>query len=98
MRGRIFLCAIFLLAPVAGRAQTPQKRDSVAKADSIAQADSIALVKQLEKELGSAPADTGNAADPTSNPNPAGSVAAAYRIGKFEISSQMIDNANALTP
>ena len=62
MRGRIFLCVTCLLTPIAGNAQTPQKRDSVAKADSVARADSIALVKALEKELGSPPADTGSAA------------------------------------
>ncbi len=38
----------------------------------------------------------GNAADATGNPNPAGSVADPYRMGKFEISEQMIDKANAL--
>ena len=38
----------------------------------------------------------GNAADTTGSPNPAGSVAVAYRIGKYEISEQMIDKANAL--
>lgn len=38
----------------------------------------------------------GNAADTTGDPKPAGSVAYAYRIGKFEISEQMIDTANTL--
>ena len=38
----------------------------------------------------------GNAADTTGNPNPAGSVPYTYRMGKFEISEQMIDKANAL--
>jgi alpha-tubulin suppressor-like RCC1 family protein len=38
----------------------------------------------------------GNAADTTGNPNPAGKVDYVYRIGKFEISEQMIDKANAL--
>ncbi|MCI0333897.1 MAG: formylglycine-generating enzyme family protein [Planctomycetes bacterium] len=38
----------------------------------------------------------GNVADTTGNPNPAGSVAQAYRIGQFEISEQMIDKANTL--
>ena len=38
----------------------------------------------------------GNPADTTGSPNPAGSVPYAYRIGKFEISEQMIDKANAL--
>jgi formylglycine-generating enzyme len=38
----------------------------------------------------------GNAADTTGNPNPAGSVPYVYRIGKFEISEQMIDKANIL--
>ena len=37
----------------------------------------------------------GNAADTTGNPNPAGSVPYTYRMGKFEISEQMIDKANA---
>jgi hypothetical protein len=38
----------------------------------------------------------GNVADTTGNPNPAGSVPYMYRMGKFEISEQMIDKANAL--
>src|SRR5690606_7183804 len=38
----------------------------------------------------------GNPADTTGDPNPAGSVSYAYRIGKYEISEQMIDKANAL--
>src|SRR5687768_14897228 len=38
----------------------------------------------------------GNAADTTGNPNPVGSVPYTYRIGKFEISEQMIEKANAL--
>src|SRR6478672_11985687 len=38
----------------------------------------------------------GNAADTTGNPNPAGSVPYAFRMGKFEISEQMIDKANTL--
>ena len=38
----------------------------------------------------------GNAADTTGNPNPAGSVPYTYRMGKFEISEQMIDKANAV--
>ena len=38
----------------------------------------------------------GNAADTTGDPNPAGSVPKTYRIGKFEISEQMIDKANVL--
>lgn len=33
---------------------------------------------------------------PDSNPNPAGAVPYAYRIGKYEISEQMVDKANAL--
>ncbi len=37
-----------------------------------------------------------NVADSTGAPNPAGSVAVNYRIGKFEISEQMIDKANNL--
>src|SRR5262245_27640883 len=40
--------------------------------------------------------DAGNLADTTGSPSPAGSVAYHYRIGKFEISEQMIDKANAL--
>src|SRR3954467_12978891 len=36
----------------------------------------------------------GNPAD--ANPNPAGAVPYVYRIGKYEISEQMIDKANAL--
>jgi formylglycine-generating enzyme len=38
----------------------------------------------------------GNLADTTGDPNPAGSVSYSYRIGKYEISEQMIDKANAL--
>ena len=37
----------------------------------------------------------GNAADTTGSPNPAGSVAYAYNIGKYEVSRDMIDKANA---
>ena len=37
----------------------------------------------------------GNAADTTGDPNPVGSVAQSYRIGKFEISRDMILKANA---
>jgi len=37
----------------------------------------------------------GNVADTTGAPNPAGSVPYAYRMGKFEISEQMTDKANA---
>lgn len=40
--------------------------------------------------------DAGNVADTAGSPNPAGSVAVEYRIGKFEISEDMIDKANAL--
>ena len=39
--------------------------------------------------------DPGNLADTTGVPNPAGSVPYTYRIGKFEISEQMINKANA---
>lgn len=39
----------------------------------------------------------GNADDTTGNPNPAGKVDYAYRMGKFEISEVMIDKANALS-
>jgi len=38
----------------------------------------------------------GNADDTTGDPNPAGKVDYTYRMGKFEISEDMIDNANAL--
>ncbi len=38
----------------------------------------------------------GNAADTTGSPNLAGSVPYTYRMGKFEISEQMIEKANAL--
>ena len=38
----------------------------------------------------------GNPADTTAQPSPAGSVPYSYRIGKYEISEQMIDKANAL--
>ncbi len=40
--------------------------------------------------------DPGNLADTSGFPDPAGSVPYDYRIGKFEISEQMIDKANAL--
>lgn len=38
----------------------------------------------------------GNPADTTGRPNPAGSVPYVYQMGKYEISEQMIDKANAL--
>ncbi|HEY3391144.1 MAG TPA: SUMF1/EgtB/PvdO family nonheme iron enzyme, partial [Lacipirellulaceae bacterium] len=38
----------------------------------------------------------GNPPDTTGSPNPAGSVPYAYRIGKYEVSEQMINKANAL--
>lgn len=38
----------------------------------------------------------GNPADTTGQPSPAGSVPYEYRIGKYEISEQMIEKANAL--
>ena len=37
----------------------------------------------------------GNAADTTGSPNPAGSVAYNYNIGKYEISRDMINKANS---
>lgn len=40
--------------------------------------------------------DPGNVADTDGFPNPAGSVPYTYRIGKYEISEQMIDKANTL--
>lgn len=57
---------ISALAPVALGAQTPPKKDSTAKPkpDSAAIADSIALVRQLEKELGAASADTTSTSAP----------------------------------
>ena len=39
----------------------------------------------------------GNAADTTGSPNPAGSVAYNYNIGKYEISRDMIEKVNAVT-
>jgi hypothetical protein len=42
--------------------------------------------------------NAGNAADTTGNPNPAGAVAYDYSISKYEISQNMIDAANGLTP
>lgn len=39
--------------------------------------------------------DSGNAADTTGDPNPAGAVDYAYNIGKFEISRDMVEKANA---
>lgn len=38
----------------------------------------------------------GNPADTTGDPNPAGSVAYNYQMGKFEVSEDMIDKANTL--
>ena len=38
----------------------------------------------------------GNAADTTGNPNPVGSVAYSYNIGKYEVSRDMINKANTL--
>jgi len=40
--------------------------------------------------------DPGNPADTTGSPNPAGQVDYAYRMGKFEVSEDMINKANAL--
>jgi len=37
----------------------------------------------------------GNAADTTGSPNPAGSVAYTYNLGKYEVSRDMIDKANS---
>jgi formylglycine-generating enzyme required for sulfatase activity len=37
----------------------------------------------------------GNAADTTGDPNPAGSVAYTYNLGKYEVSREQIDKANA---
>jgi hypothetical protein len=37
----------------------------------------------------------GNSADTTGNPNPAGAVDYEYRIGKYEISEEMVNKANA---
>lgn len=37
-----------------------------------------------------------NAPDTSGNPNPVGSVAQTFRIGKYEVSEQMIDKANTL--
>jgi hypothetical protein len=37
----------------------------------------------------------GNAADTTGNPNPAGSVGYHYNMGKYEVSRDMINKANA---
>jgi formylglycine-generating enzyme required for sulfatase activity len=39
--------------------------------------------------------DAGNAADTTGNPNPAGSVAYQYQIGKYEVTRGMIEAANS---
>lgn len=39
--------------------------------------------------------NAGNAADTSGNPNPAGAVSYAYNIGKYEISRDMVDKANA---
>jgi len=41
--------------------------------------------------------DPGNMADTTGAPNPAGAVSYTYRMGKYEISEQMINKANAIT-
>jgi sulfatase modifying factor 1 len=38
----------------------------------------------------------GNAPDTTGDPNPVGAVQTSFRIGKFEVSEQMIDKANAV--
>ena len=37
----------------------------------------------------------GNAADTTGSPNPAGSVAYTYNLGKYEVSREQIDKANS---
>ena len=41
--------------------------------------------------------EPGNPADTTGDPNPAGAVPYTYRIGKYEISEDMIDKANTIT-
>ena len=95
MRGRIFLCVTCLLVPVIGRGQTPQKRDSVAKADSIARADSIALVRTLEKELGSAGADTGGV---VAAPRPIGGYMNIGFVATMDAGWSTADDVDALQP
>ena len=64
-------------------------------AASLAQADSFGTGANLFNIEFVTIGDPGNVADTTGVPNPAGSVPHIYRIGKFEISEQMIDKANA---
>ena len=92
MRVRIFLCVTCLLAPLAGQGQTPQKRDSVA---SIARADSIALVRTLEKELGSAGADTGGVA---AAPRPIGGYMNIGFVATMDAGWSTADDVDALQP
>ncbi len=62
---------------------------STARADSFGSGENLFQIELVT--IG----DPGNVADTTGKPNPAGSVAYTYRIGKYEISEQMINKANA---
>jgi len=64
---------------------------SVAKADTFGSGENTFNIEFVT--IG----DPGNAADTTGVPNPAGAVPYTYRMGKFEISEQMINKANAIT-
>jgi formylglycine-generating enzyme required for sulfatase activity len=75
------LFAIFLLS-------APQSVDS-AVADTFGSGANSFQIDFVT--IGSA----GNAPDTTGSPNPAGAVPYEYRMGKYEISEQMIDKANA---
>ncbi len=62
---------------------------STARADSFGSGENLFQIEFVTV------GDPGNMADTTGVPNPAGSVAYTYRIGKYEISEQMINKANA---
>ncbi|MBA3656962.1 MAG: hypothetical protein H0W69_06385 [Gemmatimonadaceae bacterium] len=59
MKNRALIAAMLAFAAIlSARTAAGQKADSTAKADSATRADSIALVRELEKELGGASADS----------------------------------------
>lgn len=60
---------------------------------SFANADTFGVLNQFDIEFVTI-GNPGNAADTTGAPNPAGKVDYNYRIGKYEISEEMINKAN----
>ena len=80
---RLSLAILFALAAVL--AATPAAADVFGGGDNAFEIEFVTI---------GAP---GNAADTTGDPNPAGSVPYTYRIGRYEISEQMIRKANAVS-